>query len=101
LETKSTRGKKKFGVVGDIVLVSVRVCKTQKKVKKGNVFKAILVRTVKKIKNESGWVYFKDNAVVLLNKKMLPLGTRIFGPVSRNIRFRKMTKILSQASIVL
>ncbi len=101
LETKSTRGKKKFGVVGDIILVSVRVCKTQKKVKKGNVFKAILVRTVKKIKNESGWVYFKDNAVVLLNKKMLPLGTRIFGPISRNIRFRKMTKILAQASIIL
>ncbi len=101
LETKSTKGKKKFGVVGDIILVSVRVCKTQKKVKKGNVFKAILVRTVKKIKNETGWVYFKDNAVVLLNKKMLPLGTRIFGPISRNIRFRKMTKILAQASIIL
>ncbi len=101
LETKSTKGKKKFGIVGDIILVSVRVCKTQKKVKKGNVFKAILVRTVRKIKNESGWVYFKDNAVVLLNKKMLPLGTRIFGPISRNIRFRKMTKILALASIIL
>lgn len=101
LETKSSRGKKRFGIIGDIILVSVRVCKSQKKVKKGNVFKAIIVRTVRKIKRESGWLFFNDNAVVLLNKKMLPLGTRIFGPVARDIRFRKMTKILSGASLIL
>jgi large subunit ribosomal protein L14 len=101
LETKSTRGKKRFGLVGDIILVSVRMCKSQKKVKKGNVFKAIVVRTKRKIKRESGWLFFNDNAVVLLNKKMLPLGTRIFGPISRDIRFRKMTKILSGASLIL
>jgi large subunit ribosomal protein L14 len=101
LETKSTRGKKRFGVIGDIILVSVRMCKSQKKVKKGNVFKAIIVRTKRKIRRESGWLFFNDNAVVLLNKKMLPLGTRIFGPISRDIRFRKMTKILSGASLIL
>jgi large subunit ribosomal protein L14 len=101
LETKSTRGKKRFGLIGDIILVSIRMCKSQKKVKKGNVFKAIIVRTKRKIKRESGWLFFNDNAVVLLNKKMLPLGTRIFGPISRDIRFRKMTKILSAASLIL
>ena len=101
LETKSSRGKKRFGSIGDIILVSVRVCKSQKRVKKGNVFKAIIVRTIRKIKRESGWVFFNDNAVVLLNKKMLPLGTRIFGPIARDIKFRKMTKILSGAALVL
>ena len=101
LETKSSRGKKRFGIVGDIILVSIRLCKSQKKVKKGNVFKAIIVRTVRKIRRESGWVFFNDNAVVLLNKKMLPLGTRIFGPISRDIRFKKMNKILAGASLIL
>jgi large subunit ribosomal protein L14 len=101
LESKSSRGKKRFGIIGDIILVSVRVCKSQKKVKKGNVFKAIIVRTIRKIKRESGWLFFNDNAVVLLNKKMLPLGTRIFGPVARDIKFRKMTKILSGAVLIL
>ena len=101
LETKSTKGKKKFAVLGDIILISVRRSKSDKKVKKGNVFKAIVVRTIKSVKRENGWVYFNDNAVVLLNKKMLPLGTRIFGPIGRDIRFRKMTKILSNASLIL
>lgn len=101
LETKSTRGKKKFAILGDIILVSVRICKSDKKVRKGNVFKAIVVRTVKSVKRESGWVFFNDNAVVLLNKKMLPLGTRIFGPIGRDVRFRKMTKILSSAYLIL
>jgi len=101
LETKSSRGKKRFGLVGDIVLVSIRVCKSQKKVKKGNVFKAIIVRTIRKIKRESGWLFFNDNAVVLLNKKMLPLGTRIFGPIGRDIKLKKMTKILAGASLIL
>jgi large subunit ribosomal protein L14 len=101
LESKSSRGKKRFAVIGDIILVSVRLCKADKKVKKGNVFKAIIVRTVRKIKRESGWLFFNDNAVVLLNKKMLPVGTRIFGPISRDIRFRKMTKILAGASLIL
>jgi large subunit ribosomal protein L14 len=100
LETKSSKGKKKFAIVGDIILISVRICESKKKVKKGNVFKAIIVRTLRKIKREYGWLFFNDNAVVLLNKKMLPLGTRIFGPISRDIRFRKMTKILSGASII-
>ena len=101
LETKSTRGKKRFGLIGDIILVSVRLCKSQKKVKKGNVFKAIIVRTIRKIKRENGWLFFNDNAVVLLNKKMLPLGTRIFGPIARDIRFKKMNKILAGASLIL
>jgi large subunit ribosomal protein L14 len=101
LETKSTRGKKRFGIIGDIILVSVRICQSQKKVKKGNVFKAIIVRTLRKIKRESGWLFFRDNAVVLLNKKMLPVGTRVFGPIARDIKYRKMTKILSGASLIM
>lgn len=101
LETKSSRGKKRFGIIGDIILVSVRVCQSQKKVKKGNVFKAIIVRTLRKIKRENGWLFFRDNAVVLLNKKMLPVGTRVFGPIARDIKLRKMTKILSGASLIM
>ena len=58
LETKSTRGKKRFGLIGDIILVSVRLCKSQKKVKKGNVFKAIIVRTIKKNKKRKWLVVF-------------------------------------------
>lgn len=101
LETKSSRGKKRYAGVGDIILVSIRICEAQKKVKKGNVFKAIVVRTVRKIKREFGWLFLSDNAVVLLNKKMLPLGTRVFGPIARDIRLKKMTKILISASLVL
>lgn len=101
LETKSSRGKKRYAKVGDIILVSVRVCESQKKIKKGNVFKAIVVRSIRKVKREMGWLFFNDNAVVLLNKKMLPLGTRVFGPIARDIRLKKMTKILISASLIL
>lgn len=101
LETKSSRGKKRYATVGDIILVSVRICESQKKVKKGNVFKAIVVRTIRQVKREMGWLFFNDNAVVLLNKKMLPLGTRVFGPIARDIKLKKMTKILLNASLIL
>ncbi len=101
LQTPSANGKLSFGLVGDIILVSARVCLSGKKIKKGNLFKAVIVRTKKLIKREIGFLLFNDNAVVLLNKKMLPLGTRVFGPMSNEIRHRKFTKISALAPLVI
>lgn len=102
LKTKSASGKKNYATVGDIILVSVRLSKSIKKIRKGNVFKAIVVRTKKLIRRNENMVLFDDNAVVLLDsKKMLPIGTRVFGPISREIQYQKMFKILSCAPIVI
>jgi large subunit ribosomal protein L14 len=101
LKTVSSSGKKSYATVGDLVLVSIRVCLGNKKVKKGNVFVAVVVRVAKVIKQDFGMLFLNENAVVLLNKKLLPLGTRIFGPISREIRRHKMTKILALAPLVI
>jgi large subunit ribosomal protein L14 len=100
LKTISCSGKKKYATVGDLILVSIRVCLGNKKVKKGNVFIAVVVRVAKTIKQDFGMLFLNENAVVLLNKKQLPLGTRVFGPISREIRRHKMTKILALAPII-
>lgn len=100
LKTLSASGKKKYAVVGDLILVSVRVCLGNKKVRKGNVFNAIVVRACKLIKQDFGFLFLSENAVVLLNKKMLPVGTRVFGPISREVRRYKMSKIMSLAPIL-
>lgn len=101
LKTTSASGKKKFAGVGDIILVSVRLASSITKIRKGNVFKAVVVRTVRKVNREAGILAFKDNAVVLLNKKMLPMGTRIFGPVPRELRHRNFQNIIALAVLMI
>lgn len=102
LKTTSASGKKNYGIVGDIILVSVRLAKSDKKIKKGSIFKAIIVRTKKLAIRHENSVLFDENAVVLLDsKKILPLGTRIFGPIAREIKKQNMFKILAAAPIVI
>jgi large subunit ribosomal protein L14 len=101
LQTNSANGKLNYGSVGDIILVSARICSSGKPVKKGDVFKAVIIRTKRTIKREVGIINFKDNAIVLLNKKMLPVGTRVFGPVSVEIRRRNFSKISALSILML
>jgi large subunit ribosomal protein L14 len=83
IRTKSSYGKKQIGGLGDILLVSIRILKPVEKIKKGQLFKALIVRTKRQINRIFGLVKFEENAVILLNKKLEPLGNRIFGPLSR------------------
>jgi large subunit ribosomal protein L14 len=83
IQSKSIGGKKKYGSIGDILLISVKITKPVEKIKKGEMFKAILVRLNKKIIRKYGFLRFFENSVVLVNKKMEPLGNRIFGPIGR------------------
>lgn len=97
---KVTRGN--TAKVGDIIVVSVKEAIPRAKVKKGDVLKAVVVRTCKQIRRPDGSVIrFDDNAVVLLNNQFQPLGTRIFGPVTRELRNTMFMKIISLAPEVL
>lgn len=88
--------------VGDVIVVSVKEAIPRGKVKKGEVHRAVIVRTAKEIKREDGTaIRFDKNAAVLLNKQNEPIGTRIFGPVVRELRARKFMKIVSLAPEVL
>jgi large subunit ribosomal protein L14 len=88
--------------VGDIIVVSVKEALPKGKVKKGSVQRAVIVRTAKDVKRADGTVIrFDRNAAVLLNKQNEPIGTRIFGPVVRELRAKKFMKIVSLAPEVL
>jgi large subunit ribosomal protein L14 len=88
--------------VGDIIVVSVKDAIPKGKVKKGEVHRAIIVRTVKRIRrNDGSSIKFDRNAAVLINKQGEPIGTRIFGPVVRELRAKKFMKIISLAPEVL
>ncbi|MBE1236286.1 50S ribosomal protein L14 [Phaeovibrio sulfidiphilus] len=88
--------------VGDIIVVSVKEAIPRGKVKKGDVHRAVIVRTAKEIRRPDGTsIRFDRNAAVLLNKQNEPIGTRIFGPVVRELRARKFMKIISLAPEVL
>lgn len=88
--------------VGDIIVVSVKEAIPRGKVKKGEVHRAVIVRTAKEVKRSDGTVIrFDKNAAVLLNKQHEPIGTRIFGPVVRELRARRFMKIISLAPEVL
>ena len=88
--------------VGDIVVVSVKEAIPRGKVKKGDVYRAVIVRTAKEIRRNDGTaIRFDKNAAVLLNKQNEPIGTRIFGPVTRELRSRNFMKIVSLAPEVL
>ncbi|MHA1189601.1 MAG: 50S ribosomal protein L14 [Alphaproteobacteria bacterium] len=94
--------KRKYAHIGDIIVVSVKEAIPRGKVKKGDVMRAIVVRTAKDIRRQDGTVIrFDGNAAVLVDGKQEPIGTRIFGPVPRELRAKKHMKIISLAPEVL
>ena len=94
--------KRKFASVGDVIVVSVKDAIPRGRVKKGDVHKAVIVRTSKEIRRSDGSaIRFDRNAAVLINAQGEPIGTRIFGPVTRELRAKKFMKIISLAPDVL
>ncbi len=94
--------KRRYAAVGDIIVVSVRAAMPTSKVKKGEVAKAVIVRSVHSIRRADGtYIKFDDNAAVLINAAKEPIGTRIFGPVARELRAKQFVKIVSLAPEVL
>ena len=94
--------KRRYASVGDIIKVSIRDAAPRGRVKKGDVYSAVVVRTAKGVRRPDGsLVKFDKNAAVLLNNNMEPIGTRIFGPVTRELRGERFMKIVSLAPEVL
>lgn len=94
--------EKRYATVGDVIVVSVKAAIPNSGVKKGEVCRAVVVRTKKEIKRKDGsYVRFDDNAAVLLNNQGEPRGTRVFGPVARELREKNFMKIVSLAPEVL
>ena len=94
--------KRRYASVGDIVVVAVKEATPNSKITKGSVHKAVIVRTAKELQREDGsTIKFDDNSVVLINAQKEPVGTRIFGPVARELRGAKFMKIISLAPEVL
>ena len=94
--------KRRYASVGDIIKVSIKDAIPRGKVKKGDVYNAVIVRTAKGVRrNDGSLIRFDNNAAVLLNNKLDPIGTRIFGPVTRELRGEKFMKIISLAPEVL
>ena len=94
--------KRRFASIGDIIVVSIKDAIPRGKVKKGEVFKAVIVRTKKEFLRKDGTsIKFDKNAAVLLDKQEEPIATRIFGPVTRELRTKKFMKIISLAPEVL
>ncbi|MHB1145575.1 50S ribosomal protein L14 [Thiobacillus sp.] len=93
---------RRYASVGDIIKVSIRDAAPRGRVKKGDIYNAVVVRTAKGVRRPDGsLVRFDGNAAVLLNNKLEPIGTRIFGPVTRELRTEKFMKIVSLAPEVL
>ncbi len=89
---------KRYGRLGDVIVVSVKDAIPNSKVEKGDVFRAVIVRTRKEQRRGDGsYVRFDDNAAVLIDKENEPMGTRVFGPVARELRQRGFMKIISLA----
>jgi large subunit ribosomal protein L14 len=94
--------RRRYARIGDIISVSVKVAMPNGLVKKGQVTKAVVVRTKKEIRREDGsYIRFDENAAVIINENKEPIGTRIFGPVARELREKKFMKIISLAPEVL
>ena len=94
--------KRRYARVGDIIVVSVKEAIPNSKVKKGEVLKAVVVRTKKEIRRPDGsYIRFDDNSAVLIDAQREPIGTRIFGPVARELRAHRFMKIISLAPEVL
>ena len=93
---------RRYAAIGDIIKVSIKEAIPRGKVKKGDVYNAVVVRTAKGVRrNDGSLIRFDDNAAVLLNAKLEPIGTRIFGPVTRELRAKNFMKIISLAPEVL
>jgi large subunit ribosomal protein L14 len=94
--------KRRYASVGDIIIVSVKEAIPNSKVSKGSVMRAVIVRTAKELRRSDGsFIKFDDNSAVLINQQNEPIGTRIFGPVARELRAKKFMKIISLAPEVL
>ena len=94
--------KRRYASVGDVIKVTIKEAAPRGRVKKGEVYSAVVVRTAKGIRRPDGaLIKFDGNAAVLLNAKLEPIGTRIFGPVTRELRTEKFMKIVSLAPEVL
>jgi large subunit ribosomal protein L14 len=94
--------RRRYASIGDIIVVSVKEALPNSKVKKGDVMKAVVVRTVKEVRRPDGsYVKFDDNSAVLITNQLEPVGTRIFGPVARELRAKQFMKIISLAPEVL
>ena len=94
--------KKRYASIGEIIVVSIRDTIANSKVKKGDVARAVIVRTRKETRRRDGtYIRFDNNAVVLVSAQGEPVGTRVFGPVARELRGKKFAKIISLAPEVL
>jgi large subunit ribosomal protein L14 len=94
--------RRRYAGIGDVIKVSVKDAAPRGRVKKGDVYNAVVVRTAKGVRRHDGSVVkFDNNAAVLLNNKLEPIGTRIFGPVTRELRTERYMKIVSLAPEVL
>ena len=94
--------RRRYAGVGDIIVVAVKEALPHSKVKKGDVMRAVVVRTVKETRRPDGsYIRFDDNSAVLINPQGDPIGTRIFGPVARELRAKRFMKIISLAPEVL
>ncbi len=94
--------KRRYASLGDVIIVSVKEALPRSKVKKGDVLRAVVVRTVKEVGRPDGsYIKFDDNSAVLINAQGEPIGTRIFGPVARELRIKNFMKIISLAPEVI
>jgi len=94
--------RRRYAHVGDVIVVSIKEALPNSKVKKGDVSRAVVVRTRKEVRRADGsYIKFDDNSAVLINQQREPVGTRIFGPVARELRARNFMKIISLAPEVL
>ena len=94
--------KRRYASIGDVIKVTVKDAAPRGRVKKGEIYNAVVVRTAKGVRRKDGsLIRFGGNAAVLLNAKLEPIGTRIFGPVTRELRTEKFMKIVSLAPEVL
>jgi len=94
--------KKRYATIGDVIVVSVKEALVNSKVKKGEVARAVIVRTKRELARSDGsYIKFDGNSAVLVTKENEPVGTRIFGPVARELRAKKFMKIISLAPEVL
>jgi large subunit ribosomal protein L14 len=94
--------RRRYASIGDVIVVSIKEALPNTKVKKGETAKAVVVRTKRELsRNDGSYIKFDENSAVLINAQLEPIGTRIFGPVARELRGKKFMKIISLAPEVL
>jgi large subunit ribosomal protein L14 len=94
--------RRRYATIGDVIVVSVKDASPNSKVKKGDIMKAVVVRTAKEVNRKDGsYIRFDNNSAVLINNQNEPVGTRIFGPVARELRAKNFMKIISLAPEVI